>query len=272
MANAADIFTRVLADLFPGKSPSTGTATPHPAPAPAQTNSPSEPRVIGQGASNETHITITGVPNLFVDEGDSIVQFQPAFDEHTRETQFGLKILPDLAPHWSEVAVHRCPLKEAIATAIRGPGRTTSPSTSSAAAPSAGARVNQAPSTAEAHADQPVPSRARARSAGDSTHDAAAVVGRITSWGEERFPDRKSNGSKFYTSFAMRLATTTGERTLQGEGLKEAISESGCEIGDVVSVRRLRKIQVPAIKRDGTPKLVDGKQVMWDKWLWSITN
>jgi hypothetical protein len=190
MTYAAGFFTRVLADIFPGKSPSAAQATPHPTPTPAQTKSPSEPRVIGKGAPNETHITIAGIPNLFVDEGDSIVQFQPAFDEHTRETQFGLKILPDLAPHWSEVAVHRCPLKEAIATAIRGPGRTTSPSTSSAAAPSAGPSVNQTPSTADAHADQPVPSRARARSAGDSTHDAAAVVGRITSGRHRSLLDR----------------------------------------------------------------------------------
>jgi len=28
---------------------------------------------------------------------------------------------------------------------------------------------------------------------------------------------------------------------------------------------------VPAIRRDGSPKIVNGQQVMWDKWLWSIT-
>jgi hypothetical protein len=67
------------------------------------------------------------------------------------------------------------------------------------------------------------------------------------------------------------IDTVAGERTLQGEGLKEAIAESGCMVGDYVSVRRLRKIKVPAIRRDGSPKIVDGKQVMWDKWLWSIS-
>jgi hypothetical protein len=96
------------------------------------------------------------------------------------------------------------------------------------------------------------------------------VTGTVTWWGEEKFPDRKSKGSRFYTSFAMRLETMSGERTLQGEGLKDAIAESRCAAGDVVTVRRLRKVKVPAFRNDGSPKLVNGQQVMWDKWLWSI--
>ncbi|MFP4854261.1 hypothetical protein [Paraburkholderia sp. BR14264] len=69
----------------------------------------------------------------------------------------------------------------------------------------------------------------------------------------------------------MHIDTTTGERTLQGEGLKDAIAECHCVVGDVVSVRRLRKTKVPAFRSDGSPVMVEGKQVMWDKWLWSIT-
>ena len=64
------------------------------------------------------------------------------------------------------------------------------------------------------------------------------MTGTVTWWGEEKFPDRKSKGTRFYTSFAMRLETVSGERTLQGEGLKDAIAESGCVAGDVVTVRR----------------------------------
>jgi hypothetical protein len=101
--------------------------------------------------------------------------------------------------------------------------------------------------------------------------DASSVTGRIVSWGEEKFPDRKREG-RHYVSFAMHIETSSGERTLQGEGLKEAIAECRCVVGDVVSVRRTGKVKVPAIRQsDGAPIVKDGKQVMWDKWLWSIS-
>ncbi len=56
-------------------------------------------------------------------EGDCIVQFQPTFDEHAEETTFGLKILPDLAPHWAQTRIHRCGIKDAITSAIRSAGQ-----------------------------------------------------------------------------------------------------------------------------------------------------
>jgi hypothetical protein len=269
MARNAAFFTRVLAELFPGKPVAT-TPTPTSAatPSPASTVSPSVPRVIGQGAANETHITIADEPNLFVEEADCVVQFRPAFDEQASQTQFGLKILPELAPHWSQVHVHRCSLKDAIRSAIRSPSKiaavVTTPAPVSVDAIDAPAPMPDA---------QPLDGLPARRSPQrEHSHDTAAVIGRVVSWGEEKFPDRKSVGvSRFYTSFAMHLDTVAGERTLQGEGLKEAIAESGCLVGDHVSVRRLRKIKVPAIRSDGSPKIVDGKQVMWDKWLWSIT-
>ncbi|MGF6439544.1 hypothetical protein [Paraburkholderia youngii] len=285
MANAGSLLTRVLADLFPGKSAAQPTsplpqasapAAPVPTPAPHTTGSVGVPHEIGQGAANETVVTIGDTPHLFVDEGDHIVEFIPAFDDHTEETEFGLKIVPDLAPHWSQVASHRCTLKDAIVTAIRG-GSTSGGSTSLNIPKSEPRDPNEAPTPeaglAASHVsgddDRPARGSApRARTRGESND--AAVTGRILSWGEERFPDRNRPG-RFYKSFAMHIDTTTGERTLQGEGLKDAIAECHCVVGDVVSVRRLRKIKVPAFRSDGSPVMVEGKQVMWDKWLWSIT-
>ncbi|HKR39759.1 MAG TPA: hypothetical protein VJU59_08775 [Paraburkholderia sp.] len=281
MPNAATLFARVMADVFSGKpacQPSqaatagtANTAAPAPksaTPAPADTHSPTS-HVVGQGASNETIVTIGDIPHLFVDEGDHIVQFTPAFDDHAEETEFGLKIVPDLAPHWSQRAVHRCALKEAVAVAIRQDGKPL-PVAPLPQGKGVGNDVNRAMSDAVDETFEPeasAPNRPR------RTHnaDASNVVGRIVSWGEERFPDRKRPG-RHYTSFAMHIDTSSGERTLQGEGLKEAIAECRCVVGDVVSVRRTGKVKVPAIRQtDGTPIMKDGKPLMWDKWLWSIS-
>ncbi|CAG9225812.1 hypothetical protein KDX16_14850 [Burkholderia vietnamiensis] len=256
MAHPAGLLARVLGDIFPGKP---NDRRPE---SPVTHAHPKTPRVVGQGAANETRITIDGVPYLFVDEGDCVVEFEPAFDEHTGETAFGLKILPELTPHWSMRAEHRCALKEAIATAIRRVGQPASENV-----PQAGpSTVNDAPR------DDPMPpARHAPRGGRDDTQSSAPVVGRIAWWGEDRFPDRNSNGARSYTSFALRLDTAHGERTLQGEGLKDAIAECRCQVGDRVTVRRLRKIKVPAFRQDGTPKIVNGRQAMWDKWIWSIS-
>lgn len=266
MANPG-ILARVLGEMFPGRSsPTAQAAAPvtSPAPAPAQ-----QPKVIGQGALNETHVTIAGVPNLFVDEGDCIVQFQPAFDEHTEETTFGLKILPDLTPHWAQTRIHRCGIKDAIAAAIRGAGQ---PATVVAQTDT----EQRAQAVHRDNDEQAAPELPRthrtARPQQTGTLDSSVVVGRITSWGEEKFPRRKGTGPRFYTSFAMHVDTATGERVLQGEGLKDAIATARCEVGDVVSVRRLEKIKVQAFdEATGKPRMRDGKPVLWDKWLWSIT-
>ncbi|MGQ7932223.1 hypothetical protein [Paraburkholderia sp. D1E] len=287
MTITASFFTRVLADIFPGKASTARHATPQTmrepspvptAPEPGKSSDEAGLRVIGQGQLNETHITIGGVPNLFIDEGDCVMQFVPAFDEAMKQTQFGMKVLPELEPHWSQAAMHRCNLKQAIAVAIRGPAEAAGVP---CAPPTAGARTDhQLLSNA---AQEPVligmddndedgaalPRRHAASS--NSAPDLAAVSGTVTAWGEEKFPRRKPGGPRFYTSFAIRLQTFSGERVLQGEGLKDAISESGCQVGDVVSVRRLRKIKVQAFEKDGEPKLKNGVPVLWDKWLWSIT-
>ncbi|WGS55095.1 hypothetical protein LFL96_34660 (plasmid) [Paraburkholderia sp. D15] len=288
MSNAASFFTRVLADIFPGKSNNLPQAT-SPTAKPPTWSAPSAtptatvvqpaPRVIGQGATNEAHVTIAGVPNLFVDEGDCVVQFIPAFDEAMQETHFGIKVLPELAPHWTEAATHRCSLKEAIAKAIRGHGQRGVPAPMSPAVsnPAGNFGGNRAASPREQlmpdeKGDEDVPRfsarQARSQYGGNET---ATVSGTIVAWGEEQFPRRQPGGARFYTSFALRLQTLSGERVLQGEGLKDAICESGCQVGDVVSVRRLRKIQVQAFNSDGTPKTRNGAPVLWDKWLWSIS-
>jgi hypothetical protein len=267
MANSG-IFARIFCEMFPDRSvlathASETTSPPTPVP-------PQQPTVIGQGASNESRITILGVPNLFVDEGDRIVQFQPAFDEHTEETTFGLKILPDLVPHWAQTRIHRCGIKDAIAAAIRVAGQ---PPT---AAVPANAEPCAQPVSDRDDDDQAMPESSRTgratRAQPGNTFNSSIVAGRITSWGEEKFPRRKETGPRFYTSFAMHLDTATGERVLQGEGLKDAIAVARCEVGDIVSVRRLQKIKVQAFdEKTGQPKMHDGKPVFWDKWLWSIS-
>jgi hypothetical protein len=279
MASAATFFTRVLADIFPGKPARSTPTSPTPAAAvstPAGTATASSAtsadslRVIGQGAANETHMTIAGVPTLFVDEGDRIVQFEPAFDEQTQETSFGLKILPDLAPHWSQKVVHQCALKEAIVIAIRSAGQPVIKAASEPATPTAASRTAIESGRAADVGSQAISEQPRSRTRHEAG-DSSPVTGRILSWGEEKFPRRNGDGPRFYSSFAIHILSTTGERTLQGEGLKDAIAESRCEIGNVVSVRRLSKIKVQAFDSTGAPKMRDGKPVMWDKWLWSIT-
>lgn len=281
MPNAATLFARVLADVFSGKpvsqSPQASTssaprqkaapAAATPTPTPADTRA-STTHVVGQGASNETIMTIGDIPHLFVDEGDHIVQFSPAFDDHAEETEFGMKIVPDLVPHWSQRAVHSCPLKEAVATAIRQNGKAASVNPLPQGE-EVGGDANRGSSGGRDEAFEPE-ATASARSRHVDNVEASNVVGRIVSWGEECFPDRKKPG-RSYKSFAMHIDTSSGERTLQGEGLKEAIAECRCVVGDVVSVRRIRKVKVPAFRTDGTPIVKDGKPVMWDKWLWSIS-
>ncbi len=275
MPNAATLFARVMADVFSGKPAShaataahaAAPAAPSPTPEPADTQA-SVSHVVGQGALNETIVTIGDIPHLFVDEGDHIVEFTPAFDDHAEETEFGLKIVPDLVPHWSQRTVHRCTLKEAVAAAIRQNGKppTVTP------LPQGKGTDSDSNQASPSEVEETFEPEARVSNRPGRTHnaDASNVIGRIVSWGEERFPDRKRPG-RHYTSFALHIDTSSGERTLQGEGLKEAIAECGCVLGDVVSVRRTGKVKVPAIRTDGSPIIKDGKPLMWDKWLWSIS-
>ncbi|CAB3805076.1 hypothetical protein LMG28688_06104 [Paraburkholderia caffeinitolerans] len=265
---AATYLFRAFADLFPSRSAVTQASHVPPATAaPSEAQPIAQPREIGTGAPNETFVTIGGVLHLFVDEGDCVAQFKPAFEETPCETRFGTKILPELAPYWSLLREHRAPLKEAIATAIRGNvGLTAAPPVQRDAAVPVAQEFQGEDET------QHLPVRRRAArehvQRGDDIR--AATTGKVLGWGEEKFPNRKPTGRPFYTSFAMHIETAMGERTLQGEGLKDAIAQSGCRVGDSVSVRRLEKIKVPAFTDGGKPVMKNGQQVLWDKWLWSI--
>jgi hypothetical protein len=270
---AANYLFRAFADLFPNRA--SGVQAAHVPPEPAtrsEPQPPAQPREIGQGASNETFVTISGVLHLFVDEGDCIAQFLPAFEETPGDTPFGTKILPELAPHWSLIREHRVPLKEAIATAIRAKGTPLGTAPVLHEPDHNDAAVQPVAQTHEGDA-QPATVRRRASREHAQRGDdyRAATVGKVLGWGEEKFPNRKPGGKPFYTSFAMQIETATGERTLQGEGLKDAIAQCGCRIGDSVSVRRLEKNKVPAFTDGGRPIMKNGQQVLWDKWLWSIT-
>lgn len=273
---AAHHLFRAFAELLPGWSRQVATdheARREPSPQ-ARPSQASTERTVGVGAPNETVVSINGVPHLFVDEGDCIVQFQPAFEEAPVATPFGTKILPELAPHWSPVREHGGGLKDAIASAIRVPvqpaGRGKPSEQVGQVEPASRIDTDSGSTGAAEDADQTRPRAARpGTSRGEDM--LASTVGRVLSWGEEKFPNRKPTGKPFYTSFAMHIETAAGERTLQGEGLKDAIAQSRCQVGDVVSVRRLEKVKVPAFAESGRPILKNGQPVMWDKWLWSIT-
>ncbi|MBR8122497.1 hypothetical protein DN523_27380 [Burkholderia multivorans] len=276
MGGVAMFFTRILAQAFPGGA-RVSTADP-------PSTSRQAERTVGTGASNETFVTIDGIAHLFVDEGDCVVEFVPAFDDAPGDTMFGTKILPALAPHWAVAHEYSASLKDAIAAAIRRESVPASPALNTASAPDAAdlptlqpADVPKAPSHDEddGRGLSPTPQSSRTqyqRGRRDDSSRSSVVEGSITGWGEETFPDRRPGKSRSYRSFALRLKTRDGEQVLQGEGLKEAINKCGCSVGDIVSVKRLRKIKVPAFrKEDGSPIYKDGQQVMWDKWLWSIT-
>ncbi|MDK3022924.1 hypothetical protein QO239_10005 [Cupriavidus taiwanensis] len=235
----------------------------HPPPA---ESAPASAQAVGTGSRNEVHIEIGGVPNLFRDEGERIVHFVAAFDPRPTATRFGQKLLPDPVPYWSVAGEHPgAKISGVIAAAIRAH-----------ASPAARLDVQgdngagQSTHEAQPGSQQAAPATPKAsarREPGSAVHR-----GTISFWGEAEFPDRNRPG-RTYTSFALKLDTATGVDTLQGEGLKDAIAEAGCQLGDQVEVRRLQKVKVPAFhRRSGKPKLDDnGQQVLWDKWLWSIT-
>lgn len=227
---------------------------------------PAGAQAVGTGSRDEVHIEIGGVPNLFRDEGERIVHFVAAFDPRPTVTRFGQKLLPDPVPYWSVAGEHPgAKLSGVIASAIRAHATPAAPTD----VPTGNGAV-QSPHETQPSAQRAAP--AMPKTAARREPGAAVHRGTIAFWGEAEFPDRKRIGGT-YTSFALKLETATGVETLQGEGLKDAIAETGCQLGDRVEVRRLKKVKVPAFhRRSGKPKLDDnGQQILWDKWLWSIT-
>ena len=226
----------------------------------------SNQEAVGTGSGNEVHIEIGGVPNLFRDEGERIVHFVAAFEARPTTTPFGQKLLPDPVPYWSVLGEHPGePLSAIISEAIRAHA---TPATRTAQPSDDGTSQSHREPSRTFQRVAPAAAGATARrELGTAVHR-----GTITFWGEAEFADRKRVG-RTYTSFALKLETGTGIETLQGEGLKEAIAEAACKVGDTVEVRRLQKVKVPAFyRKTGKPKIDDnGQQVLWDKWLWSIT-
>ncbi|MFM0123340.1 MULTISPECIES: hypothetical protein [Paraburkholderia] len=250
-------FGKVLSSIF-----GTGeTVSPPATPAPV---------VVGQGGANERQVVIAGEARLFRDEGDVVVQFRPAFDHQLRDTPVGMKLVPSLEPHWSVVGEHPGPLKDAIAAAIMAAGSpvTADRHVERAERPRSGGQVK--PATSPVVIENAAPALASPTKAPVAHRTERSHYGVVTEWGEREFPDGKRPG-KTYESFCLTLEHHGQTRVLQGEGLRDAIAETHCRIGDRVEVRRLGKTKVPAVNSRGEPILdASGAQVLWDKWLWSI--
>ena len=229
------------------------------------------PIVVGQGGRNERHLTVAGHAMLFRDEGGVVVQFRPAFDFELKQTSVGMKLMPSLAPHWEVLREHSGTLTDAIAAAIREAQLPESEVGTSAPAPK---RIDPAPQRLRQR-DDAIVDAVVSSSAPQASETPRRVerprYGVLKEWGEKEFPDGKRPG-KTYESFCVTLVHRGATNVLQGEGLRDAIAEAHCRIGDRVEVRRIGKTKVPAVDKHGNPKLdASGAQVLWDKWLWSIT-
>lgn len=265
-------FGKIFDGLFASRPSANPTALSQP-PAPTAPTSPAGPAApitVGTGASNERQVTIAGEPVLFRDEGDVVVQFKPAFDYDLRETTVGMKLIPALTPHWTLVREFSCSVTEAIATAIKD-------------AAGSMRREHHEPHERQNEFSQRLSAKADVVVDNSVPHVEDVVskalqprrierprFGVITEWGEKTFPDGKRPG-KTYESFCLTLTHRGEVHVLQGEGLRDAIADARCTTGDSVEVKRLGKIKVPAVDKQGRPKLDgQGAQVLWDKWQWSI--
>ncbi|WP_250441980.1 hypothetical protein [Caballeronia sp. AZ1_KS37] len=252
-------FGRLIGTLF--------GVTPQPQRRSDNPTSHSSPIEVGKGSANERHIAIAGQPMLFRDEGGVVVQFRPAFDYELRPTAVGMKLIPALAPHWEVLHEYKGTLTDAIAAALKGAHAQDTPSLD--AKPVRPVNVSDARPRPEV-TDAVVTAPPRPA---ESSHRRTerARYGVLREWGEKRFPDGKRPG-KTYESFCVTLEHRGETHVLQGEGLRDAIAESACRIGDRVEVKRIGKTKVPAVDGRGRPKLdASGEQVLWDKWLWSIS-
>lgn len=261
---------RFFGGIF-GPDVSQPTASPSP-------KTDAAPLVVGRGAPNERHVMIAGEARLFRDEGDVVVQFHPAFDFDLRETPVGMKLIPSLEPHWAVLCEYQSSLTEAIASAIRTSRPHGSGEVVTADAPSSSNHPVQRTHSSRARSEVPmvienhVPALESAvKAPPPARRTERARYGVVKEWGEKTFPDGKRPG-KTYESFCLTLEHRGETHILQGEGLRDAIAETHCRIGDRVEVRRLGKTKVPAVDSQGHPKLdATGAQILWDKWLWSIS-
>ncbi|SAL84661.1 hypothetical protein AWB74_07014 [Caballeronia arvi] len=266
-------FGRMLGSLF-------GTASPAQPRPDARSSARPAPVVVGQGARNERHVNVAGQAMLFRDEGGVVVQFLPAFDFELKQTAVGMKLMPSLAPHWEVLREHTGTLTDAIATAIRE----AQPAESDGGSPAPSRKRSELEprkfrerddAIVDAVVSVPAPQASEAPSEAPKRPERPERTERprygvLKEWGEKEFPDGKRPG-KTYESFCITLQHRGGTDVVQGEGLRDAIAEANCRVGDRVEVRRVGKTKVPAVDKRGRPKLdARGAQVLWDKWLWSI--
>ncbi|CAM2158513.1 conserved protein of unknown function (plasmid) [Pararobbsia alpina] len=234
---------------------------------------------VGTGAANERVVTLDGVPNLFRDEGNFVAHFVAQFATEMRETRFGTKLLPSVAPHWalSETFVGDS-LAGAVGKVMQRFSKPSQSNTATVNCSTSAADGSQAP-RAEKHPHVSSGSTtpefgAQRRGAVEGGRDrirrVVAYKGTIVEWGVRKFPDRKDE-KKTYENFALVLRTDGGEQVLQGEGLRDALAEAKSNVGDRVNVKRLHQIDVPAVDNEGRALLDShGNQKIWKKWVWSI--
>ncbi|KWR78050.1 hypothetical protein RN01_25060 [Cupriavidus sp. SHE] len=230
---------------------------------------------VGTGADNEYQILISGVPHLFLDEGDHVVHFVAVFERQMQHTSFGCKLLPEVVPRWSKVGTHRGSgvTPQSVAEVVIGklkadPGSKSigKPTGSPHGEPEVSSSIEAPTRQAMQKNAQPNPGRAS-----NSTY----TVGTLIEWGEMEFPNRKPGRKKTYTSFAVKLNTAEGEKTLPGEGLKDALANAGCKIGDRVAIKQVGTEKVPAFdQRTRRPILDDetGEQKLWDRKVWQVNH
>ncbi|CAG2159712.1 hypothetical protein [Cupriavidus numazuensis] len=236
--------------------------------------------VVGADPAKERQVVIAGIPHLFRDEDDHVAHFIAAFDHRVVATPYGDKLLPEVVPRWRPNGVHDgATVQEVAARAILDAAVPQTSRVAKALAASdvsvasVGRKPRAVPTTSlpQPASEEPVSPSKRAR-AERSSYD----VGTLTYWGELEFPRRVAPGSRepeTYKSFALKLDTPQGEKTLQGEGLKDAIAEARCKLGDRIAVKRLHKIKVAAFDQISGQPIMDrktGEQKYWDKWVWKI--
>lgn len=228
---------------------------------------------VGTGADNEYEIFISGVPHLFRDEGDCVVHFRAEFDSLIQHTAFGSKLLPEVFPRWTKVRVYdeKGVTPKSVAEAVMRDAKQQPTQSSPVEHKTArdkhdrGALSDRGRGSATTHAVQATTT--------EKASSADYTVGALIEWGEMEFPNRKPGGKRTYTSFAVKLDTGNGIKTLQGEGLKDVLADARCKVGERIGIKRLYKEKVPAFDpATGRPIFERGtkKQQLWDRWVWSI--
>lgn len=226
---------------------------------------------VGTGAVNEFQIHICGIPHLFRDEGDRVVHFRAEFDRTIQHTAFGDKLLPDVVPRWSKVGVHDAEgdtpqsVAEKVVRDVKLKPSAPPNDDSKADRPRRNAGL--------AHDDLVEAATKRGTVSESAASSSIYTVGTLLEWGEMDFPNRKPGGKPTYKSFAVKLDTGAGTKTLQGEGLKDVLAAAQCKVGERVGIKRLHKEKVPAFDHQtGLPirEKRTGEQKLWDRWVWAI--